>query len=184
MNRIIILKKEKTALVVPEKQDVNIWVKWINDLEISQYITTYWTILTKENEEEFYNEMINDKNSRYFSIYSLTENKSIWNSILTWIAFNRWVAEIWITIFDKESQNKWHWSEVIKMLLEFWFNILWLRKLRLRVFWNNNRAKHVYEKVWFKNVWVFKKEYFRNWEFIDENIMEIFREDFLLQIKK
>jgi len=27
MNRIIILKKEKTALVVPEKQDIDLWVK-------------------------------------------------------------------------------------------------------------------------------------------------------------
>jgi RimJ/RimL family protein N-acetyltransferase len=178
MDRIIVLKKEKTALVVPEKKDVEVWTKWINDLEISQFITTYWTVLTKENEEEFYDQMIKHKTSRNFSIYSLLENKVIWNSTLTEISFEKWVAVLWLTIFDKSAQNKWHWTEVMNMLLEFWFNVLWLRKIKLNVFWNNPRAIYVYEKVWFKKVWVLKKEYFRNWKFIDENIMEIFKKDF------
>ena len=68
------------------------------------------------------------------------------------------------------------------MMLEFWFNVLWLRKINLDVLWNNEKAKYIYEKAWFKKAWRYKNQLFINWKYYDQIMMEIFREDW--KIKK
>ena len=182
MERVIILKREKTALVVPKKEDCKEWLL-INNLEISKNIPNiYWEILTLENEEEFYDWITKSKTDKLLWIYSLKDKKIIWNTAFHNINWTHWTWEFWIVIINKEFHWKWHWKEAIEMMLEFWFNVLWLRKINLDVLWNNEKAKYIYEKVWFKEVWKFKNQLFINWKYYDQIMMEIFREDW--KIKK
>jgi len=180
MERIIILQKEKTALVVPQKEDCKEWLL-INDLEVSKYLLMYWEIMTLENEEEFYNNVIKSKSDRLFSIYSLEEKKVIWNCAFHNINWQHQTWAFWIALMNKDFHWKWHWTESINMMLEFWFKTLWLRKINLDVFWNNEKAKYIYEKVWFKEVWRLKDQFFINLKYHDQILMEIFRENWKIK---
>jgi RimJ/RimL family protein N-acetyltransferase len=77
--RVIISKWKKVSLVVPEKEDVELWYKWINNLEINQYLRSWEFLYSYEQEVEYYENLTNDKNSIKFAIYVNDEKKVIWN---------------------------------------------------------------------------------------------------------
>lgn len=54
---------------------------------------------------------------------------------------------------------------------------MWYNKIRLWVFANNPRAQRVYEKCWFKEVWVFMEEAYIMWEYVDSIQMEIMKSE-------
>lgn len=88
-------------------------------------------------------------------------------------------ASMWIAIFDKKNQDKWYGTGAIELLLEYVFDYLWFNKLKLNYIKFNDRVAKVYEKCWFKKVWVLKEESYIMWEYHDEVYMEIMRKDYL-----
>lgn len=180
MDRVKVLTWKRISLVVPEKQDVELWYKNINDIETQSYLgSMYWEIVFKENEEEYYEMIRKDKTNRTFIIYVDDEKKTIWNVSLFNLDFFNKKAELGISIFDKESRNKGYWTEAINLILEFAFEVLSLNKVNLKFVKFNKRAERVYEKCWFKKCWVLRQESLRWWKYYDDILMEIFREDYL-----
>ncbi len=180
MERIKILEWKNISFVVPEKQDIELWYKWINDFETQSYLgSMYGNIIFKEDEEEYYEIVRKDKTNKLFMIYVNDDKKVIWNINLFKLDFFNRKAELWVAIFDKNSREKWYGTESIKLILKYWFEVLWLNKINLRFIEFNKRAQKVYEKVWFKECWRLKQESFRNWKFYDDIYMEIFARDFL-----
>jgi len=178
-DRIIILDWENISLVVPEKQDIEIWYKWLNNPEIQAYLWfLFWSIISRENEEKYYENLNKDKEQLTFSIFINKEKKVIWNISLMKIDYRNMHTELWIAITDNQNLSKWYWTEAISLILKYVFNVLWLNKVYLRLTSKNERAKRVYEKNWFIEIWRFKKHNYIFWEFYDEIIMEIFKEDF------
>lgn len=182
MERIKVLSWEKVSLIVPEKEDTKIWYAWVNDIETQSYLgSMYGEIITLEDEEEYYESIRKDTSTKLFCIYTEEFKKVIWNISLMWVDYKNRKAELWIAIFDKESQNKWYGTESIKLMLKYAFEVLWLNKVNLRFVEFNKRAQAVYVKIWFKQVWRLKKEIFINWKLHDYILMEIFAKDFLKQ---
>ena len=185
MWRIKILEWEKVSLVVPEKQDVNLWYEGMNNLEIwKNLVYTFWKIWHLEDEEEYYEFQRKSKVDRMFSIYENETKDIIWNIRLSKINDLSRNAEFWITIFKENKLWKWLWTDAIKLLLKFAFEIIWLHKVYGRYVVFNERAWKAYEKVWFKKVWVLKDQEFLMWKYYDQILIEIFRDDFLKDNKK
>lgn len=179
--RVKILTWERISLVVPEKQDIELWYRWVNDIETALYIwSNFWKVIYRENEEEFYDNLIKEKDNNTFCIYIEKESKVVWYIALTDINYRDRNASILIAIFDKENQNKWYWTEAMKLILKYAFEVLWLNKVQLWYLWTNVRAKKVYENIWFKEVWRLRDDVYAMWKFHDKVIMEIFKEEFKL----
>ncbi len=177
--RIIVINWEKISLIVPEKQDIEIWYKWINNIEIQSYLwLMFWSIISKEAEEKYYDNLNKNKEQLTFSIFINQDKKVIWNISLMKIDFRNMHTELWIVITDEKNLSKWYWTESIYLILKYVFDVLWLNKVYLRLNSKNTRAKKVYDKLWFIEVWRFKKHNYIFWEFHDEIIMEIFKEKF------
>lgn len=169
---------KKVALVVPERQDAISWYEWLNDLENQFFIWQWWKIFTLEKEYDYYDSLKNEENQKTFSIMALESWKIIWNISLT-VSYKNRNAVLWVLIWDKKEQWKWFWTEAVELMLKYWFEFLWLYKIKLFVNEKNQRAKRVYEKVWFEVAWILKEEIF-DWEkYIDNIYMEIFRKKFL-----
>jgi len=118
---------KKVSLVVPEKEDIELWYRWINNIENQSYLwTIFWTIISRESEEEYYNSMNKDDKKLIFSIYIKWDNKTIWNIALMKIDYKNSHTELWVAIFDKEDQNKWYWTETIKLIQEYTLSIIYL----------------------------------------------------------
>ena len=175
MDRVIVLAWEKVSLVIPEKRDLDVMYKEINNYNLSRFM---WPVkfYTKEKEENYLNSVLTwDK--RFFIIV----DNSTWNTIW-WIWFNEYSDlnrnwEIWFMLYWDENIWKWFGTEALELFLKYAFDILWYHKVKLWVYANNPRAIRVYEKYWFKTVWVFKDEAYIMWEYVDSIKMEIMRNE-------
>jgi len=183
MERVKVLTWERLSLVVPEKEDVKLWYKWVNDIENQAYLwSIFWTIISEKSEEEFFEGLNKNDNTITFSIYVEDLKKTIWNIWLIKIDYKARHAELWVAIFDKDNQNKWYWTEAITLMQKYVFEVLWLNKFYLRYVSMNTRAWKVYEKCWFKENWIMRDHEYRMWEYYDSVLMEMMREDYLKQI--
>jgi len=179
MTRVEIMVWEKISLVVPEKEDIKLWYKWINNLSTQRYLwTSYWNIYFLEDEEDYFEIIRKNKDLKTFGIYIKNKKINIWNISLQRIDLQNRKADLWIVIFDKNFRWNGYWTESIKLILEYWFKVIWLNKINLKVLSNNDIAIKVYEKIWYKRSWLLKEENFRNWKFEDDVCMEIFASDF------
>lgn len=179
MDRIEILKWDKISLVVPEKSDIAIWQKAFSDIEFSaSLISTFWDIVSYENEEEFYNfSVVKSKDTKLMCIMEKLTWKIIWNWSLKVDLKNR-NAELGLSIFDEENRSKGYWKEALSLFMHFWFNVLGLHKIFLRVIWTNERAINAYKKVWFKESWRLREWLYLFWKYEDIVFMDILKSEY------
>lgn len=183
-NRVIITKWEKVALVVPEKQDIDLWYRWINNPEINKYLYFSNTIWTKEAEEWFYDTLNKEWWNKCLSIMNLSTNDIIWNIEFHNIDALHRRAELWISIFKKEQHSKWFGTESIKLMLDYWFKVQNYRKIKLEYFWWNKAWEIVYSRIGFKEVGRCKEDYYSYGKYEDRIIMEIFKDEFYKKHKE
>lgn len=179
MERIEVMKWERISLVVPEREDVKIWYKWINNVENQIFINKRGLVQLIESEYDYYDALKIITTKKVFSIMIHESQKIIGRVSLMNISDKNRNAEMGIMICDKSEQNKWYGSEVVKLILQYGFEVLALHKIKLYVLWNNLRAKSVYEKIGFRENGIIKEDLWDGEKYIDRIFMEIFRRDFL-----
>ena len=81
-------------------------------------------------------------------------------------------------ILRKRYINKGYGIKALIMFLFYLFYFWNLRKVKLEVYSDNKRAVNVYKKVGFKEVGIFKEEYFCFGRYRDVLAMELFKEEF------
>lgn len=179
MERIEVMKWERISLVVPEREDVKVWYKGINDVENQIFINQRGVVMLLESEYDYYDRLKTTKTQKTFSIMIRESGKIIGNVSLMDVSDKNRNAEMGIMICDKSEQNKWYGSEAVELILKYGFEVLALHKIKLYVLWNNLRAKSVYEKIGFRENGIIKEDLWDGEKYIDRIFMEIFRRDFL-----
>ncbi len=74
--RYYVVKGEKVALSILSKDDIPLFVTWLNDPEVTVYLSMR-RIITPEGEEEWIERVRKDPNCRHFSIVALPEEEVI-----------------------------------------------------------------------------------------------------------
>lgn len=179
-NRVIIIEWKKVSLAVTEKEDIILWYRWKNNLDISFLLWMSRVVKSLESLEEEYENLIKNEKKIRLSIIENNNQNCIWYVELKDISYFHQRAELVLVILDTDSQWKWYWTESLRLICDYWFRIQWLRKLYLQYSSNNIFWEKIYEKLGFKLVWIKKKDSYVNWEYIDKIIREIFKEDFYL----
>lgn len=122
------------------------YLEMVNDIDrVAQYIGNRRTPYSYEEEADF----ITGKLEENAVIFSMIENKShefIGNIEL--MDINNECGELGIAITAKK-QDMHYGTEAIKKMLEYGFDNLGLKRIFLKVYPNNERAIHVYEKCGF-----------------------------------
>jgi len=177
-DRVIITSWEKVALVVPEKQDIDMWYKWINNPEINKYLIFWNTIWSREAEEGFYDSLNKEGWNKAFCIMSLNTGDVIWNIEFHNIDNLHGRADLWIAIFKQEEHSKWFGTEAIKLILDYWFKVQNYRKVKLEYYWWNKAWEIVYNRIWFKEIGRNKEDYYTQGKYEDRVMMEIFKDEF------
>ena len=169
---------EKVILGPIMKQNLETYVKWINDIEVSKYLNILHTVMTIEGEENWYEKKIVDDSSAIFSIYDKKTGKLIGNTSLENInKFDR-TATFGIIIGEKDYWGKGYGTEATRLIIDFGFNVLNLNNIRLEVFSYNKRGIKAYEKVGFKQVGWLRQARTLAGKKYDVLIMDIIPEDF------
>ena len=155
-NRVKILEGELVSLVVPEKEDIQLWYQGVNDIETQLYLWSLARITSLAAEEEFFSFIAKDSSQRVFTIYANQDQKNIWNVSLMKI-------------------------QALSLLLKYAFEILGLHKVNLSYVIYNERWAACYKKLGFQEVGRRKEHWYSKGEYHDSIEMELMRSEYLLR---
>lgn len=176
--RVKIHTRDWVSLVVPEKQDIDVWYRWMNNQNIVQFLwPTFWKLYSREAEEKFYDSLNKDNTDIVFCIYDEESEKVIWTFWLHEIDYVSRKAKFWIVIMDLDNTSKWIGTKAVKMWLTHAFDVLWLNKIHWCVVATNERALRCYEKCGFQEVWRLKNHEYRMGKYHDEILIEVFNDE-------
>ncbi len=140
----IVMESERIYFVKIDPKYVDFYLENVNNPEIYQYISTYPArIYTPEEEIEW---IKNNKHLNSFTIIAKETNELIGNAGYHEIENGIGELGIWIAI---SQQNKHYGREILRRLIEYGYQELNLKRIKLTVHENNKRAMHLYQKLGF-----------------------------------
>lgn len=157
-------------------EDVEIFAKWLNDFDTTDYIGRSYQIVTLNAEKEYLEDSKNDVYG--FAIVTLEDDKMIGTVSLEKVNHINRTANLGIFIGDKDYRNDGYGTEAIRLILDFGFNYLNLNNIKLDVMAFNERAQKCYKKCGFKEYGRRRNCIFINGKYYDRISMDILAEEF------
>mgnify|MGYP004504542613 FL=1 len=123
---------------------IDIYTKWMNDFEVTDYIGRSAQIQTFLNEKEYLENSAKDSKDKHFDIVLLDNDHLIGSISLAKIDYLNRNATLGIFIGDFEYRNNGYGREAIKLILEYAFKYLNLHSVNLTLLSINERAHKCY----------------------------------------
>ena len=161
-----------------EKKDLEEMMKWINDQEVTHYLSNFLYPISQADEEEFLERMMRHKDTEKDLVIETKAGSYLGQISLRKIDRKNKDAELGIVIGHKDYWDKGYGTDAIKTLLRYAFGQLNLSKVYLQVFEYNQRGIHCYKKCGFKEEDRLKKEQFYDGKYYDVILMEVRKEEF------
>ncbi len=155
-------------------EDVNTYVKWLNDFNVTDGLGTSGSITSLESEKAW---LTSNTNQYQFAIVTLEDDLLIGNCGIQALDQLRQCAEVGLFIGEEENRNRGYGEEVLNLLLDYGFDYLNLHNIMLKVFSFNERAINCYKKVGFREIGRRRQSYYLKGRFYDEVYMDILKED-------
>ena len=143
------IEGEKVYLSPMNLEDIEKYVKWMNDFSTTDGLGSSSKVTTFESERAW---LINnmDKKEQQFAIVLKETDKLIGNCGSCDINHLHQKGEVGLFIGEEENRSKGYGTEALSLLVEYGFNYLNLKNIMLKVFSFNKRAIKSYEKIGFK----------------------------------
>ncbi|WP_297421365.1 GNAT family N-acetyltransferase [Thermococcus sp.] len=174
--RPIVLKGKLVSLGVPLRDDLHKAWLWYNDRDVRRYLLEPAEVFFYEDELEWYETLRKEK--KHEKVFAIVENSS--RSLVGFIGLYRIEqgdghAELGYFL-AREYWGYGYASEAVKMVLQYAFEWLNLRKVYARVYAPNKASQRVLEKNGFELAGRLRKHHYIPEEgFVDELIFERFR---------
>ena len=167
---------EKVCLRAYREEDIPKATSFVNDEELKKLLVTNVPFpMTLWEEEEWVKSQKSSQNGSYnFAIEDIETKKYIGGCGIQEVNWLSRVATVGIMIGDKEYWGKGYGTDAMKVLMDFIFNKMNIRKIRLSTFSFNMRARKSYEKCGFEVEGILKDEIFKDGKYYDEIIMSVF----------
>jgi RimJ/RimL family protein N-acetyltransferase len=173
------LEGKTIRLVVLEKKHLPEIVKHWNNPEMRIFLGEYIPNSPQQEESWFEHaqERMNKRKDFYFAI-ELLESHDFLGTVglhdVNWISRS---AVLGITIHEKENWSKGYGSEALQLIIDYAWTHLNLRRIELSVHDFNSRAKHVYEKLGFKEYGLAHEQNYINGKYVNTCYMELMRNE-------
>ncbi len=174
------LMGERIMLREYKKDDLPYIRKWVNDSEITKFLSNVFLYPhTLNDTENFLNIMLQGNgNVKGFVIANKDTEEYIGQIDLIKIDWVNRVGTIGIVIGNKEYLSHGYGTEAIKLLQEFAFNKLNLHKLELQVRAFNDRAISCYKKCGFKEEGRIRENFYAEGKYSDTVHMGVLKREF------
>jgi RimJ/RimL family protein N-acetyltransferase len=169
-----------------EKDDLPLFVKWLNDPEVRQGILIH-NPLSQTEEDGWYERMLARPADEHVmaidaELPPVETGEEGWKMIGS-LAFDNidWhvrAAEFGILIGDKTYWNRGYGTESVRLLAQHGFNTLNLNRIFLHVFETNPRAIRAYEKAGFTLEGRERQAEYKDGQYIDVLRMSLLRDEF------
>jgi [ribosomal protein S5]-alanine N-acetyltransferase len=149
------------------------YLSWLNDSEVTKYLESGF-FPSSLNDLTQYITQRNSSNEVFLAIIDLASNEHIGNIKLSNINWIHRTAEIGIMIGEKNYWGKGYGTEAVKLVVEYGFNVLNLRKIYLGVYGNHQAAIKSYERAGFEVDGILKEHLYLDGTYVDKVYMSIF----------
>lgn len=177
---------ERVRLRAVEEDDLPRYVEWFNDKEVTRGLPQFMPMSMADERKWFQDQQKVDQIERPLAVD--VKEGDTWRHIggcgLFGFDHQARLAEFGITIGEKSYWDQGLGTEVTRLILEFGFNTLNLQKIVLRVYENNPRARHVYEKLGFVEEGRLRREKYIDGDYYDTIVMGILREEWQAESKR
>lgn len=171
------LEGERVILREYRKDDFSYMRKWVNNYEITQWLSNVFLYPHSEiDTENFINAIMEGKMKGFVIAHKDTEEYIGQLDLINIDWVNR-VGTLGIVIGTEENLGKGYGTEAIKLLQKFSFNKLNLNKLELDVRAFNKRGIRCYEKSGFKVEGIIRENYFEDGKYSDTVKMGILKRE-------
>ena len=155
------------------------YLSWMNDPEINKYLESRFMTHTIDSLKDFVTSMNNSENNVLFAIIDKESDNHIGNIKLGNIHPIHKYADIGLIIGDKNYWGRGIATYAIKLVSEFAFDELNLRKVFAGVYENNIGSIRAFEKCGFKKAYIKKDTYFFKGDFIDAFVFELYNKNLI-----
>jgi len=174
-----IIYGKRVRLRGAERSDLEQFIKWVNDPEVTAGLTLFLPMSSVDEEKWFEAAMKRPQEEKPLVIdmkdgenWRLIGNSSYFD--FDWIAR---AAEVGIMIGDKTVWNQGYGTEVMSLLLRHGFETLNLNRVYLRVYVDNKRAIRTYEKVGFVHEGRMRQSVYKHGAYNDVLYMSVLHEE-------
>lgn len=167
-----------------EKDDLPRYVKWFSDPDLRGLLSMHLPLSQAEEEKWFEHQLdLPDRNTQAWAIDAQPADMAVgpWVHIggcslqeIDWR--NRW-AELGIVIGARDYWGRGYGTDTVQTLCAWAFDTLNLNRVFLRVFADNSRAIHCYEKVGFQHEGQLRQHDYHNGAYRDTLLMGLLRSD-------
>ena len=175
---------ELVKLRALEMDDLDIILKYWNNLELRKYLATAWPL--SRNAERKWLEGATTKHpwrdgEMVLAIEDKKTHEFLGTVSLFDISKDHQKAEFGIAIHNPDNLSRGYGTDTTKVMLWVAFHILGLNSVYLVTLDSNVRAQRAYEKAGFKHAGKYRQGAFMLGKFHDFVIMDATKEDFLQQ---
>ena len=171
--------KGKSINLRPLKEiDLDEIMKWINDLEVTKYLSSFIFPVSRLEEEKYLEKMMSKNDEQKHMVIENKKGQYIGQISLIHIDWKNRNAELGIVIGNKKDWGKGYGTEAIKMVLNYGFYQMNLNNIYLWVFEYNSRGIHCYEKCGFKKDGALRNSHFYQGKFHHKILMSILKDEF------
>ena len=158
------------------KDDFEIYTKWLNDVEVSGNLGNYRQMISLTSEQKFLDELMSGGQNY---VVVLNENDELIGNIsLNEIDNISRRASVGLFIGEKENRGKGYGAEALRLILDYGFKTLNLHNVMLLVHSDNERAIACYKKVGFCEFGRRREVQYKNGRYIDAVYMDILDGEF------
>jgi len=160
-------------------EDLNArYLGWLNDPQVTRYMETGTFPTTARDLQKFYDEVTGSRNQVILALEDKKSGLHIGNVKLGPIYWIHRCATFGIMIGDKKFWGKGVGLEATRLMVEYGFDRLNLRRIDLGVFADHDAAVRCYEKAGFKLEGRMRESLFRDGKYLDRLWMALLRSEY------
>lgn len=170
---------ERLRLRAIERSDLELFVRWLNDPEVTRGLT-HITPLSFAAEQNWFEEMLKrpvHERPLMIDIRLGEDWLPVGDLGFGAIDWRARCAEFGIVIGEKNYWDQGYGSEAIRLLLDHGFGTLNLNRISLRVYANNARARRAYQKIGFREEGLLRQAEFREGRYLDVILMSVLKSE-------
>jgi RimJ/RimL family protein N-acetyltransferase len=177
---------KRVRLRAAERNDVKKFYDWVNDPDVTRYLSLYLPMSTVD-EENWFDAMTKRDQSEKTLVIEVRDNtgwKMIGNCGVFGIDPVNRSGELGIMLGEKDEWDKGYGTEVMLLLVRHCFDTLNLNRAYLQVYAGNLRAKRSYEKTGFVEEGRLRESVYKHGKYDDVIVMSILRSEWAVRTKE
>lgn len=176
-----ILYAERIRLRASEREDIPLFLKWVNDPEVCEFLE-HSSVLNRIQEEAWFESVSSGPRTELPLVIEVREPDSYsWTPIGNLSFMNIHLihrsAEIGIMIGEKQYWDQGYGTEAMRRMCQHGFEDLNLHRIFLRVYEGNERGKKAYRKVGFVCEGTMRQARYHHGRYWDVDFMSIIKSD-------